>query len=133
MARLVRVSPVDILQHLILRCNNRQVCFGNEVDMRAYLHWLKLFSKKSQVDIHAWVLMTNHAIKRGQYPLIEKLSTTNMPRKARFFISKIPVHMVIRGNSRKTIFAEQEDYQFYLQWLLERSGELDCEIDIIPI
>jgi hypothetical protein len=40
--------------------------------------------------------------KRGQYPLIEKLSTTNMPRKARFFISKIPVHLVIRGNSRKT-------------------------------
>jgi len=27
-----------------------------------------------------------------------------MPRKARFFIPKIPVHMVIRGNSRKTIF-----------------------------
>jgi hypothetical protein len=36
--------------------------------------------------------------------------------------------MVIRGNSRKTIFAEEEDYQSYLQWLLERSGELDCEI-----
>ena len=35
----------------------------------------------------------------GQYPLIEKLSTTNMPRKARFFISKIPVHLIIRGNS----------------------------------
>jgi hypothetical protein len=45
--------------------------------------------------------------KRGQYPLIEKLSTTNMPRKARFFISTIPVDMVIRGNSRKTIFAEE--------------------------
>jgi putative transposase len=51
-----------------------------------------------------------------------------MPRKARFFIPKIPVPMVIRGNSRKTIFAEEEDYPFYLQGLLERSGELDCEI-----
>jgi putative transposase len=28
--------------------------------MKAYLHWLKLFSKKYQVGIHAWVLMTNH-------------------------------------------------------------------------
>ncbi len=27
--------------------------------MKAYLHWLKLFSKKYQVGIHAWVLMTN--------------------------------------------------------------------------
>jgi putative transposase len=60
MARLVRVSLVDIPQHIILRYNNRQVCFGNEVDMKAYLHWLKLFSKKYQVGIHSWVLMTNH-------------------------------------------------------------------------
>jgi len=45
-----------------------------------------------------------------------------MPRKARFFIPEIPVHMVIRGNSRKTIFAETEDYQSYLQWL--ESGTL---------
>jgi putative transposase len=50
-----------------------------------------------------------------------------MPRKTRFFISKIPVHMV-RGNSRKTIFAEEKDYQSYLQWLLESKEELDCEI-----
>jgi hypothetical protein len=28
MARLVRVSPVDIPQHIIHRENNRQVCFG---------------------------------------------------------------------------------------------------------
>jgi len=51
-----------------------------------------------------------------------------MPRKAIFFIPKITVHLVIRGNSRKTIFAEEEDYQFYLQWLLENKEELYCEI-----
>jgi putative transposase len=51
-----------------------------------------------------------------------------MPRKARFFISEVPIHMVIRGNSRKTIFAEKEDYQSYLQWLLERLIELNCKI-----
>ena len=51
-----------------------------------------------------------------------------MPRKARFFISEVPIHMVIRGNSRKTIFAEKEDYQSYLQWLLESSSELNCKI-----
>jgi putative transposase len=51
-----------------------------------------------------------------------------MPRKARVFISKILVHLVIRGNSRKTIFAEEEDYQFYKKWLLESSGEQKSEI-----
>jgi type I restriction enzyme M protein len=31
--------------------------------MKAYLHGLKLFSKKYQVSIHAWVLMTNNLIR----------------------------------------------------------------------
>jgi putative transposase len=28
--------------------------------MQAYLGWLKTYSKKYKVSIHAWVLMTNH-------------------------------------------------------------------------
>ncbi|MCK4841886.1 MAG: transposase, partial [Methylococcales bacterium] len=60
MARLVRVSPVGVPQHIIQRGNNRQVCFGSEEDMKAYLNWLKEYSKKYNVDVHAWILMTNH-------------------------------------------------------------------------
>ena len=60
MARLERASLTGVPQHIIQRGNNRQVCFGSEEDMKAYLHWLKEYSKKHQVDIHAWVLMTNH-------------------------------------------------------------------------
>lgn len=48
--------------------------------------------------------------------------------QARFFIPKIPVHLVIRGNNRKTIFAEQEDYQSYRKWLLENKEEQKSEI-----
>ena len=60
MARLNRVSPVGIPQHIIQRGNNRQACFACEADMKAYLNWLKDFAKKYDVSIHAWVLMTNH-------------------------------------------------------------------------
>ena len=60
MPRLERVCPVGVAQHVIQRGNNRQICFGGEHDMRAYLNWLKEFSVKFKVDIHAWVLMTNH-------------------------------------------------------------------------
>ena len=60
MARLARVSPIGIPQHIIQRGNNRQICFAGEEDMKAYLGWLKEFSKKYSVDVHAWVLMTNH-------------------------------------------------------------------------
>ncbi|MFT4725105.1 MAG: REP element-mobilizing transposase RayT, partial [Colwellia sp.] len=40
--------------------NNRQICFGSEQDFFAYVGWLKEFSVLCKVDIHAWVLMTNH-------------------------------------------------------------------------
>ena len=60
MARLPRVCPVGIPQHVIQRGNNRQVCFASEQDFAAYANWLKEYAKKFQVDLHAWVLMTNH-------------------------------------------------------------------------
>lgn len=60
MSRLSRVTPAGFPQHIIQRGNNRQSCFTSEEDMKAYLNWLKEFSKKHSVDIHAWVLMTNH-------------------------------------------------------------------------
>ena len=59
-SHLARVCPVGIPQHIIQRGNNRQVCFASEQDFAAYVSWLKDYAKKYQVDIHAWVLMTNH-------------------------------------------------------------------------
>ena len=59
MARLKRVCPVGVPQHVIQRGNNRQACFAGEQDFAAYAGWLKAYSKKYQVDIHAWALMTN--------------------------------------------------------------------------
>jgi len=60
MARLPRISPSGIPVHLIQRGNNRQACFGAVEDYIAYIGWLKEYSKKYCVAIHAWVLMTNH-------------------------------------------------------------------------
>ncbi len=60
MARLPRVTPIGVPQHIIQRGNNRQICFACEQDMYSYIGWLKDYAKKYRVDIHAWVLMTNH-------------------------------------------------------------------------
>lgn len=51
-----------------------------------------------------------------------------MPRKPRFFLPDVPVHMIIRGNSRKAIFAEADDYLAYLAWLREGAVALECQI-----
>ena len=60
MCRLPRICPIGIALHIIQRGNNRQICFGSEQDFFAYVGQLKKFSVKCKVDIHAWVLVTNH-------------------------------------------------------------------------
>lgn len=60
MARLPRLCPVGIPQHIIQRGNNRQPCFASDEDFAAYASWLLKGSKLYSVDVHAWVFMTNH-------------------------------------------------------------------------
>ena len=60
MPRLQRITPKDIPVHIIQRGNNRQVCFGSNENHAAYADWLKEYSEKYRVDVHAWVMMTNH-------------------------------------------------------------------------
>ena len=51
-----------------------------------------------------------------------------MPRKPRFFLPNVPVHMIIRGNNRQAVFAENEDYFAYRRWLREASEQYECNI-----
>lgn len=60
MARLTRLCPVGIPQHITQRGNNREPCFTCNDDMAAYAHWLSEAAVRYGVDIHAWVFMTNH-------------------------------------------------------------------------
>jgi len=54
-----------------------------------------------------------------------------MPRKPRFFLPDIPVHIVQRGHSREPVFFEDGDYQAYLGWLLEAAERYDCHIEVV--
>ena len=60
MARLPRIGPLGIPQHIIQRGNNRQICFASEQDFSVYAAFLKDYAQESSVAIHAWVFMTNH-------------------------------------------------------------------------
>ena len=51
-----------------------------------------------------------------------------MPRKPRFYLPGIPVHIVQRGHSREPVFFETGDYHAYLHWLQEASKRYDCAI-----
>ena len=60
MPRLPRISPVDVPIHIIQRGNNRQACFVTNEDHWVYTGWLKDYAKKYGVEVHSWVMMTNH-------------------------------------------------------------------------
>lgn len=60
MPRLARIDAPGVAQHVIQRGNNRQICFGGEEDFAAYANWLREYAVKYNVEIHAWVFMTNH-------------------------------------------------------------------------
>ena len=60
MARLQRIAPLGIPQHIIQRGNNRQACFTCDQDMAFYASLLHEYSTKFTVSLHAWVFMTNH-------------------------------------------------------------------------
>ena len=49
-----------------------------------------------------------------------------MPRKRRFFLPGVPVHVVQRGNNRQALFFDDDDYQSYLDWLAEAAGDYGC-------
>ncbi|WP_346722620.1 transposase [Pseudoalteromonas ruthenica] len=60
MARRPRLNLPYIPQHVVQRGNNRQVTFFTEQDYTVYLDKLKDYSRRFDVSVHAFVLMTNH-------------------------------------------------------------------------
>ena len=60
MARLPRIFVAGCSYHIDQRGNNREPCFHYEPDYKAYLAFLKDSAELNDVEIHAFVLMTNH-------------------------------------------------------------------------
>jgi putative transposase len=60
MARLPRLTVTGYPQHVILRGNNRQDIFRNTADYQRMLDLIEQHSREQGVEIHSYVLMTNH-------------------------------------------------------------------------
>lgn len=60
MARRPRSDLSGFPLHVIQRGNNRSACFFSDRDRTFYLHCLGAYAATLEVQIHAWVLMTNH-------------------------------------------------------------------------
>lgn len=51
-----------------------------------------------------------------------------MPRKPRFTLPDLPMHIVQRGNNRQAIFFADEDRRAYLGWLAEAAERWGCAV-----
>lgn len=51
-----------------------------------------------------------------------------MPRKPRFILPGVPIHIVQRGHSREPVFFEDNDYFAYLRWLNEGAERYQVDI-----
>ena len=60
MARQARTIIPGQAMHVLVRGNNREILFFNEVDRRQYLDWLREAAKQFGCAVHAFALMPNH-------------------------------------------------------------------------
>lgn len=51
-----------------------------------------------------------------------------MPRKPRFYVPGVPVHVIQRGNNRQDIFFNDADNQVYLKWVGEALSKYQCKL-----
>ena len=136
MARKLRASSVGVPEHVIQRGNNRQVVFGGEAEMKAYVTWLKDYAKKYRVAIHAWVLMSNH-VHFLCTPTTSSGISLMMQSLGRMYVSYFN-----RRNKRsgtlwegryRSCLVQEENYLFQLYRYIElnpvRSGMVDDPAD----
>ena len=51
-----------------------------------------------------------------------------MPRSSRIIIADCPHHIIQRGHNKQTVFAADQDYQYYLENLMEWKGIYGCKV-----
>jgi putative transposase len=75
MARLPRLTLAGYPHHIILRGNNRQAIFIDSADFQRTLALLQVNAQEQQVQIHAYVLMSNHL-----HLLLTPLQNDSLPK-----------------------------------------------------
>jgi putative transposase len=60
MPRVARVKSASGIYHIILRGANRQEIFHDDEDCITFLDTLKKYKEKTEMDVYAWCLMSNH-------------------------------------------------------------------------
>ena len=95
MARRERTYPADVPVHVVHRGVSQEDVFKDDVDRARFLEELRHSSARHQVDVHAYVLMSNH-----YHLLVTPRSPGGVSCMVRDLCRKyVPVHNVRRERS----------------------------------
>lgn len=122
MARQPRIELTNIPQHVIQRGNNRQICFASDEDFSAYAHWLKEYSSKFNVSVHAWVFMTNHVhllCTPGQPKAISQMMQAIGRQYVRYFNHTHQRTGTLWEGRFKSCLVQEDDYLLQLYRYIE--------------
>lgn len=91
MTRPQRYCPAGLPQHIVQRGHNRMLCFYDDVDRRQFLQLLRIYADKFAVQVHAYVLMSNH---------VHILATPTKEQALTKMMQGVGVTFVMRFNKR---------------------------------
>ncbi|WP_019530437.1 transposase [Dasania marina] len=122
MARLPRICPLGIPQHVIQRGNNRQFCFAQEQDLALYANWLDDYAAEFGAQIHAWVFMTNHVhllVTPTMPNAVSKMMQALGRRYVRYFNSEYDRTGTLWEGRFKSSLVQSETYLLQCQRYIE--------------
>lgn len=112
MARQLRIEFPGALYHVLSRGNNHQNIFHSDKDHRLFLSLLAEITDRYNIEIYAYVLMSNH------YHLLIKTMDANLSRAMQWFGTSYTSKFNLRNNSKghlfqgrfKSIIVENDSY-----------------------
>lgn len=113
MARLPRICPPGIPQHVLQRGNNRNICFADKQDFAVYAKWLKEYAHEHDVAIHAWVFMTNHVhllVTPGEQDSLSDMMQALGRRYVRYFNNQYRRTGTLWEGRFKSSLVQSENY-----------------------
>ena len=113
MARRPRLYIPGVAHHVIQRGNNREICFVDDSDYKAYLSYLKESALKHDVEVHAFVLMTNHVhllVTPGHDRALSNMMQTLGRRYVQFFNHKYGRTGTLWEGRYKSTLVQTESY-----------------------
>ena len=136
MPRTKRYCPSGQPVHIIQRGNNRAECFFSDYDKTVYLGILRNASNRYGLQVHAWVLMTNHVHLLATPKLESAVSKTMQYLGAeyvRYFNEKYVRTGTLWEGRFRSCLVESEGYLLTCQRYIElnpvRAGMVDTPAD----